>query len=53
MAGYLGQLGEKAIANARRDLGALLATCTEEVSGGRGGDRCWEQRFLAAWVLSD
>lgn len=53
MAGYLGQLGEKAIANARRDLGALLATCTEEVSGGRGGDRCWEQRCLAAWVLSD
>jgi Zn-dependent oligopeptidase len=31
MATFLGQLGEKAIDNARRDLGALLATCTEEV----------------------
>jgi len=28
---YLGQLSEKAIDNARQDLGALLATCTEEV----------------------
>lgn len=31
LATYLGQLSEKAIDNARRDLGALLATCTEEV----------------------
>jgi hypothetical protein len=38
MAAYLGQLGEKAIDNARRDLGALLATCTEEVGG-----HCWPQ----------
>jgi hypothetical protein len=31
LANYLGQLSEKAIDNARQDLGALLATCTEEV----------------------
>jgi hypothetical protein len=31
LATYLGQLSEKAIDNARQDLGALLATCTEEV----------------------
>jgi hypothetical protein len=37
MAAYLGQLGEKAIDNARRDLGALLATCTEEVGALRAG----------------
>lgn len=31
LATFLGQLSEKAIDNARQDLGALLATCTEEV----------------------
>lgn len=40
LATYLGQLSEKAIDNARQDLGALLATCTEEVravsSGAQG-----------------
>lgn len=36
LATFLGQLSEKAIDNARQDLGALLATCTEEV-GGAGG----------------
>lgn len=45
MAGYLGQLGEKAIANARRDLGALLATCTEEVES---VVQAHHQRFLQA-----
>jgi hypothetical protein len=40
LANYLGQLSEKAIDNARQDLGALLATCTEEV------------RLLSARVLN-
>ncbi|KAF6253828.1 hypothetical protein COO60DRAFT_1642879 [Scenedesmus sp. NREL 46B-D3] len=45
MAAYLGQLGEKAISNARRDLGALLATCTEEVES---VVQQHHQRFLQA-----
>jgi hypothetical protein len=32
-----GHLSGKAIVNARQDLGALLATCTEDVSEQRGG----------------
>lgn len=44
LATYLGQLSEKAIGNARQDLGALLATCTEEVrawGSGVCGVRWW------------
>lgn len=37
LATYLGPLSEKAIDNARQDLGALLATCTQEVSESEEG----------------
>lgn len=45
LATYLGQLSEKAIDNARQDLGALLATCTEEVES---VVQQHHQRFLQA-----